>query len=409
MKFGFDFAVDFGFSPLMPRRTLVLVSCLFPLVLAAAEVRFESQTIDPAIEIGYGLSIADVDGDGREDILLADKREIVWYQNGSWDKHVIARNLTLRDHVCLAARDLDGDGKCEIAVGANWNPGETSDLAASGSVHYLVAPADRTQLWSPVTLPHEPTVHRMHWRRNEKGKWELVVLPLHGRGNVKGQGAPVRVMAYEWPADPSNAQNWSTRVIDESLHLAHNFDVARSASGPESMILGGAEGMVTIAAEGASALTIAAAKFPGTAGLGEVRSFGRGRYAAIEPMHGNQVVVYSNGFVPDQEPVWRREVIDDTLAEGHALACGDLLGVGREQIVAGWRKPDAAGKTGVRLYDWDETAAKWTVQLIDDNGMAAEDLKLADLDGDGRLDLIAAGRSSRNVKIYWNRSAKLKP
>jgi hypothetical protein len=126
-------------------------------------------------------------------------------------------------------------------------------------------------------------------------------------------------------------------------------------------------------------------------------------------MHGNQVVVYSNGFVPDQEPVWRREVIDDTLAEGHALACGDLLGVGREQIVAGWRKPDAAGKTGVRLYDWDETAAKWTVQLIDDNGMAAEDLKLADLDGDGRLDLIAAGRSSRNVKIYWNRSAKLKP
>ena len=27
----------------------------------------------------------------------------------------------------------------------------------------------------------------------------------------------------------------------------------------------------------------------------------------------------------------------------------------------------------------------------------------ADLDGDGRLDIVAGGRSTHNVKIYWNR------
>ena len=27
----------------------------------------------------------------------------------------------------------------------------------------------------------------------------------------------------------------------------------------------------------------------------------------------------------------------------------------------------------------------------------------ADLDGDGRPDIIAGGRSTHNVKIYWNR------
>jgi hypothetical protein len=40
---------------------------------------------------------------------------------------------------------------------------------------------------------------------------------------------------------------------------------------------------------------------------------------------------------------------------------------------------------------------------IDDGGMACEDALAADLDGDGRVDIIAGGRATHNVKIYWNR------
>jgi len=36
--------------------------------------------------------------------------------------------------------------------------------------------------------------------------------------------------------------------------------------------------------------------------------------------------------------------------------------------------------------------------------MACEDLKLADLDGDGWQDIIAAGRSTQNLKVYWNKN-----
>ena len=106
--------------------------------------RFKAIEIDSHVDIGYGVTVADVDGDGKPDILLADKKQIVWYQNPTWKRFVIAENLTPLDDVCIAAADVDGSGKASIAVGAQWNP---SDTVNSGAVFYLIALADRTQKW----------------------------------------------------------------------------------------------------------------------------------------------------------------------------------------------------------------------------------------------------------------------
>src|SRR3546814_18016265 len=95
----------------------------------------------------------------------------------------MAKDLTERDNVCIAARDINGDGKVEVAIGAQWNPGETSDTSQSGAVFYLSRPEDPTLAWKPVKLYHEPTVHRMRWVLAEPGRYQLIVLPLHGRGN----------------------------------------------------------------------------------------------------------------------------------------------------------------------------------------------------------------------------------
>jgi hypothetical protein len=131
-------------------------------------------------------------------------------------------------------------------------------------------------------------------------------------------------------------------------------------------------------------------------------------------MHGNELVVYrapATQFSSGADWTPTRTVLDSTLVQGHALATGDLLGIGGDQIVAGWRGGGKPGeKVGIKLFvATDAHGEHWKQHpLIDDNTMACEDLKLADLDGDGRLDIIAAGRATKNVVIYWNETERKK-
>ncbi|CAN5377088.1 VCBS repeat-containing protein [soil metagenome] len=361
--------------------TAAAFAALAAFVLAtagAADLPFQPETIDDSVEIGYGLALADVDGDGKTDIILADKREIRWYENPTWKPHVLARNLTLLDNVCVAARDVDGDGKAEIAVGAGWNPGETTDPEKSGAVFYLQRPeGDPRARWEPIPLPHDPTVHRMRWFKREADTFALGVLPLHGIGNQDGAGEnDVQLSVFDFPIE---AGDTPSERIATGLHATHNFDVVLAADGSEILLVAGAAGIRAFPSTTENQTEEAA---------GEVRYID-GTLATIEPMHGNRVVVHGA----------ERKILDDTLNQGHGLAVADLLGRGQPQVIAGWRNPDASGKVGIKIYD----PQSGETLVLDDNTMACEDLAVADLDDDGHLEVVAAGRSTHNLVIYWNR------
>lgn len=396
----------------MPRHTITPIS--FSLLFlgvsfgAPPEAVFKSQDIDTQIQIGYGIAIADVNGDRKPDIVLADQHTVQWYENPSWKKHVIAENLTTRDNVCVAAQDIDGDGKAEIAVGAQWNPGETMNLEQSGAVFYLIPPADRTGRWEPVKLAHEPTVHRMHWVMAPSGKWELIVKPLHGRGNVNSAGEGSRVYAYSMPADPKAP--WTTSLVSDFTHASHNFHPINWDNDPEHELL-------TAAKEGVFWLGRSSGSWKNrqisNSWAGEVRDgklpSGRRFIATIEPMHGSNVAVYTNKTNEKGKALWDKQTLDQSLKDGHAVVVQDFLGTGSDQIVVGWRAMNPKGSPGVRLFaPMDPEGKEWRATELSGDAVAIEDLKAADLDGDGKPDLVLAGRQTKNLQILWNKSSSSK-
>jgi hypothetical protein len=265
----------------------------------------------------------------------------------------------------------------------------------------------------------------MKWLETAPGKWALAVVPLHGRGNKNGDGAPVRILLYRPPSPLNDPQGeWKSEVLSEELHATHNFEVVRGGE-PGQVLIAGREGVLAARLAGAvrsvawrlvnaDAATAAEAApklvIPGFLGAGEIRAGrvpeGHGFLAAVEPMHGNELAVYRTAPVSSPQPGGITRVrLTNKLVDGHALACGDVLGTGSDQIIVGWRgKPGAADSTtGVAVWaPEDADGTEWEQTVIDPTGMACEDLQLADLDGDGKLDIVASGRATRNVKIYFN-------
>ncbi|MCZ6800490.1 MAG: hypothetical protein O7F12_08390, partial [Nitrospirae bacterium] len=291
--------------------------------------------------------------------------------------------------------------------------GETSDAAKSGSVHYLVPAKDRTQPWKPVRLHHEPTVHRMRWIQTPGNDFELVVLPLHGRDNKGGEGAGVKALIYKMPSNPKDV--WETELIDDHMHKTHNLEIMTNLPGSnqnEVLLIAGVEGVFLFRQRdgGWRSRQIIGSEEGDTdfVGAGEVRSGnlpGGGLFVTtVEPMHGNQLVSYTPPERGSGRRLGTRIVLFEEMADGHALACGDLLGIGSDQIVVGWRGNRGNPENiGIKLFiPLDGQGKEWRSVDIDPDGMACEDLKLGDLDGDGRLDIVACGRSTKNLRIYFN-------
>jgi hypothetical protein len=396
-------------------QNIVIIPTTFSLLLVVnifgspPEPVFKAQDIDNAVQIGYGIAIADVNGDQKPDIILADQHTVQWYENPSWKKHIIAENLSTRDNVCVAAEDIDGDGKAEIAVGAQWNPSETNDLDQSGAVFYLLAPKDRTSRWESVKLPHEPTVHRMHWVLAPSGKWELIVKPLHGRGNVNSVGAGSRVYAYSMPEDPRAA--WQMSLVSDFTHASHNFHPINWDNDPEHELLTAAkEGVFWFGrSSGSWKKRQISESWAGEVRDGKLPS-GRRFIATIEPMHGSTAAVYTSKDESKNKGLWEKQTLDQSLKDGHAVVTKDFLGIGSDQIVVGWRAMNPKGTPGVRLFTpSDPDGKQWRASELSAEEVAIEDIKSADLDGDGKPDLILAGRQTKNLRILWNKTGSPQP
>ncbi len=403
---------------------------------AADFPKFKAQEIDSGLKIGYAVLTVDVDGDKKLDIVVVDQHKLVWYQNPGkpgmdWKKRIILDGKTKPDNVCAAAIDIDGDGLPEFVIGSAWKPFDTANPAQLGWVKRGKTLDDE---WSYHPLPcDEPTVHRVRvFDIDGDGKPEIVHVPLMGRdSSAKGNwidGRPVRVVALKVPAnDPEKPENWKTTVLSDSLNVTHNFWQSTEIFSTEGrgpfftpIYVTSYEGVHVITRDKDKWTTtkIGAGNQEnpkGNRGASEIKDGklgpkGPGVIATIEPWHGNQVVVYTHPKEAGKDKLWDRHVVDDQLRWGHGVWFADLDGDGIDELIIGVRDdPNVkAGdkfteRRGVRIYkNTDGKGEKWERFILEDGGVAVEDLCAADLDGDGKIDIIAVGRATGNARIYWN-------
>lgn len=365
---------------------------------------FEAKVIDPNIGVVcYAVTSADVNGDGKRDIVAVSENRVQWYEAPHWTKHVILENQTDPENVCIAAHDIDGDGKVDFALGAGWIKSN------SGTIQWITRGANESDKWSVHFIGKEVSTHRMSFADVlGQGKPQLVVSPLNRSTSPTG----IRLMAFEAPGQP-RTDRWKMTVLDETLNRMHNHThVDWNNDGKLDTITASEEGVFLIERAGDSFKksqlgTGAAGDKPELRGAGEIRvgkfKSGAKFLATVEPMHGTSVAVYtanSDGSLP-----LKRTVIEDTLKQGHAVWAADLDGDGTDEIVIGHREAGTGAVKGPGLYVYSsegETSHKWGKHVIDDGGVAVEDAFGADLNGDGKLDLVAGGRATHNVKLYIN-------
>lgn len=356
--------------------------------------RFRAEQIASDFGVGYAVAIGDVNADGRPDIIAISGTDLVWFESPRWEKRVMLSGATPRDNVCIAPHDIDGDGRLDVALGASWQPTNTT---GGGTLHWVrQAEPNADMPWQLRSIGEEPTLHRIRWADVDGDRaLELIVTPLHGRG-TKGpdwQGPGARILVFRPPADPTIGA-WSSEVADDSLHILHNFLAANLDGDPqEEIVTASREGVNRLERDAAGkwSRTLIGEGSPGEIKLGRVS--GRRMLATIEPWHGQSVVIYA-----EQPGLWTRTAIETQLTGGHALGWADFDGDGSDELAVGWRDK----QPGVAVYVVDRTGALRSKQVIDDGGMATEDLVVADLNGDKQPDIVASGRATRNVKIYWN-------
>lgn len=363
---------------------------------------------------GYQVAVADVDGNGRPDILaLSSEMNIVdWYQNPLWQ----ARSITTATgkNISLAPLFRPGYPARGLALASGFNLDHSEE---GGDIWWARPGASLDAEWSLTLIGRIPGSHRLRWADLDgDGRQELVVVPIVGAGSrPPDYSVPAQITWFEMPealltghaaAARQQSSQWTPHLIDDSLNIVHGVDVMDwNGDGRDEVLTASTQGVNLFESKGQGAelkwkRTLLTAgdqspdRYHGASEIGVGRIHNRRFLATIEPWHGGKVVVYPGR----KDEFSGRVVVDSSFDNGHALVCADLDGDGNDEIIAGYR-----GR-GTSLYIYhaaDESGAEWERETLDTE-MAASCLAIADINGDGRPDIVAVGSSTANVKWYEN-------
>ncbi|QYM64298.1 MULTISPECIES: VCBS repeat-containing protein [unclassified Microbacterium] len=333
-----------------------------------------------AAESFESAAFVDVDGDGVLDIVSGS----FWYRGPDFIERTLfapdARHGEYHDDFGSVAIDLTGDGRPDIVTGGWWGNELRwrENTAAAGEdrlwpEHLIARPGaiEQPSAWDvdgdgvPELVPNTPGDPLVVYKRDGQ-RWSAgVVSGLaqgHGLGfgDISGNGRGDLVVNYGWFENAGPDAEWL---------LHRDFDLGKDASVP---IL-----VTDVDGDGLNDLIV-----------------GHG--------HGYGLDWWQQRLHPDGRREWIRHVIDPAVSQCHTLRWADIDGDGVDELVTGkrWRAhptgdPGNEDDLGIWYYKWADGAfVKHTVDAGPPgfgSGVGI-DFDLADLDGNGYLDLVAPGK-----------------
>ncbi len=359
--------------------------CLFLTIPALAQpVKFREHVVATGQTGGYQVVVADMNHDGKPDLiaLASGLRELAWYENPGWQKHIIVQDI--RQPINLAVVKLDARGIPVLALAHEFSP------QAKRSVGVVSILENDGESWKRTDIDKLPTSHRLRMLNGL-----LVNAPLTDASAEAPDYRGHTPLVFYKPGE------WTRTLISDAddgvLHCIYPFDWDND--GRDELLTASFQGVFVVkqAKDGSFTRTKITGGSPdawpksGASDVAVGRLGTKRFFTTIEPWHGNTVAVYT-----EQKGSWEREVIDSTLVDGHTLLTANLDGNGNDVIVAGYRGKGAS----VNLYRYE--SGKWTKSLLDEGGMAGAGCAVADLNGDGKLDVACIGTSTANLKWYEN-------
>jgi hypothetical protein len=371
---------------------MTILTSIIALVMTQT-IAMDAVTIAEGLKGGYQVVASDLNGDGKPDLiaLASGMPELVWFENPGWQRHLIAGNLSRMINLVV----LEQDSRPLIVLASGFS---NEAKQSPGSVSILEPAADIYQPWKIREIDRLPTSHRLRLANIDGAGQVVVNAPLTGADTGGPEYRGRTPLVYYRPGE------WKRRLIgDENEGVMHGIYVLDWDRDGRDEILtasfsgihlykqaGGRWSRTEIARGDPSPWPRCGASDVAVGNLG-----GRRFLCAIEPWHGNQVVVYR-----EEQGAWARRVIDDSFVDGHTIHAVDLDADGRDEIIAGYR---AAGGALYLYSAADLSGQQWDRQILDKGGIGVASCAVADFDGDGRLEIAAIGSASANLKLYKRR------